>query len=80
MIEKQRKYLNDLVSTHFGQVGETLTAPITKEDVLIAGKITLYTGVLFGLTSLASFIFSAKKAYADQTTNHQGHIILEMNM
>lgn len=52
MLEKQRKYLNDLVSKHFGQVGETLTTPITKEDVLTAGKITLYTGILFGLTVL----------------------------
>jgi len=71
MLEKQRKYLNDLVSAHFGQVGETLTTSITKEDVLIAGKITLYTGVLFGLTSLASLVYSAKKAYADQTTNYR---------
>jgi hypothetical protein len=71
ILEKQRKHLNDLVSKHFGQVGERLTTPITKEDVLIAGKITLYTGVLFGLTSLASLVYSAKKAYADQTTNYR---------
>jgi len=52
MLEKQRNYLIDLVSTYFDQVGETLTAPITKEDVLTAGKITLYTGVLVSLTVL----------------------------